>query len=306
MLGWVFWDPKSEFFILPVLNLPITWYGLLFALGFWASFQIFYYLVGKEFKEANIEDYKKLAEEFSERFLIYVILATVLGSRLGHVIFYENPIPYFKNPLLILKTWEGGLASHGGVFAVKLSVFIFSKVIEKESKKEKSKFLKISFLSLVDLASISALFLAFMIRLGNFMNQEILGKMTDLPWGIIFGHPRDYSAVVPRHPAQLYEGVFYLCLFFVAFTLWNKKRSIFHPGKMAGIVIFSVFTFRFFVEFIKCEQSAWFDKMGSTFLMGHLLSLPFMILGIYLVFRNKIKAYTESISKMGIFRILDK
>jgi phosphatidylglycerol:prolipoprotein diacylglycerol transferase len=287
MIGWFFWDPKSEFFILPFINIPLTWYGVFFAFGFWVSFQIFNTLIARKFKEQGVKDFSRVAEEFSERFLIYAIVATILGARLGHIFFYENPMPYLKNPFLILKTWEGGLASHGGVAFVIFSVYLFYKVIEKERTLNKSKYGEISFLSLWDISSISALFLAIMIRFGNFMNQEILGKKTELPWGIIFGHPRDFSEIVPRHPAQLYEAFFYFLLFLVSLYLWNKKNSEIRNGKFFGFIIFSVFTFRFFVEFIKSEQSTWFDLPASTFLMGHMLSLPFIFLGLYLMLNDK-------------------
>jgi prolipoprotein diacylglyceryl transferase len=283
MLGWIYWDPSSEFLKIPFFNLPITWYGLLFATGFWIGFHIFSYMFKNFLDAKGIKNSEVVANAFSERLLLYVVIATVIGARLGHILFYEYPIEYLKNPISIFKTWEGGLASHGAVFALLISAFLFARRIKVE-------YPEFTFWKLLDYLSVPAMLLATFIRLGNFFNQEILGVQTNMPWGIIFGHPADGSSVIPRHPAQLYEAIFYFALFLFLGNLWRKKREFLLPGRLAGIMLTAVFGFRFFIEFIKTEQSVWFDQPHHFVLMGQLLSFPIIAIGIYLLFRkSKIK-----------------
>jgi len=279
MLGWIYWDPSSEFFKIPYFNLPLTWYGLLFALGFWIGFHIFSAMFKNFLARNGIKNSDVIANAFSEKLLLYVMVATVLGARLGHIIFYEYPLEYLKNPISILKTWEGGLASHGAVFAIIISVFLFAKQIEKE-------YPEFSFFRLLDYLSVPAMLLASFIRLGNFFNQEILGISTSMPWGIIFGHPADGSPALPRHPAQLYEALVYFSLFFVLGNLWRKKKDLLNAGRLAGVMLTTVFSFRFLIEFFKSDQSLWFDQSASFLLMGQVLSLPAIAYGLYLLFRK--------------------
>ena len=279
MLGWIFWDPSSEFVIIPFVNIPITWYGLLFATGFWLGFHMFTYMLKNRLgsKDANT---------FSERLLLYIIVATIIGARLGHIFFYEHPMEYLANPISIFKTWEGGLASHGAVLAIVLAVLIFSIRIRKE-------FPEFTFWKILDYLSVPAMLLSTLIRVGNFFNQEILGVSTDKPWGIIFGHPADGGLITPRHPAQLYEGAFYFALFLLLAHIWYRKRDELLPGRLAGITLVSAFLFRFLVEFIKTEQSAWFDQPNGSLLMGQVLSLPIIAIGLYLLVR-KDKKFIQS------------
>ncbi len=279
MLGWIFWDPSSEFVIIPFVNIPITWYGLLFATGFWLGFHMFTYMLKNRLgsKDANA---------FSERLLLYIIVATIIGARLGHIFFYEHPMEYLANPISIFKTWEGGLASHGAVLAIVLAVLIFSIRIRKE-------FPEFTFWKILDYLSVPAMLLSTLIRVGNFFNQEILGVSTDKPWGIIFGHPADGGLITPRHPAQLYEAAFYFALFLLLAHIWYRKRDELLPGRLAGITLVSAFLFRFLVEFIKTEQSAWFDQPNGSLLMGQVLSLPIIAIGLYLLVR-KDKKFIQS------------
>lgn len=272
MLGWIFWDPSSEFVIIPFVNIPITWYGLLFAIGFWLGFHMFTFMLKNRLgaKDANI---------FSERLLLYIIVATIIGARLGHIIFYENLGEYLAHPISIFKTWEGGLASHGAVLAIVIAVIIFSIRIRKE-------FPEFTFWKILDYLAVPAMLLSTLIRIGNFFNQEILGTSTDKPWGIIFGHPADGGLLTPRHPAQLYEAAFYFSLFLLLAHLWYRKRDELLSGRLAGITLVSAFLFRFLIEFIKTEQSAWFDRPDGSLLMGQVLSLPIIALGLYLLMRK--------------------
>ena len=229
---------------------------------------------------------KDRAVSYAETGVLYVMIATILGARLGHILFYEHPMEYLKNPLSILKTWEGGLASHGAIIAIIISLFLFYR-------KSKEQYPEFSFLRLVDTASISVMFVAGMIRIGNFFNQEILGVHTLKPWGIIFKHPADGSPPLPRHPAQLYESAFYFGIFFFVFYLWKRFNWTLKPGRICGIAIGGSFLFRFFIEYVKTEQSLIIGNFHTSLLMGQLLSIPLVTIGIILFFakqREKIEA----------------
>lgn len=213
----------------------------------------------------------------SDKITIYMVVSTIIGARLGHLIFYEDFSYYLSHPLKILKTWDGGLASHGAAIAILIALFILSR-------KLKNFYPKLSFLTLLDLVSVPTAFAAVCIRIGNFFNQEILGKPTQKAWGIIFGSPMENGAIVPRHPAQLYEASFYLILFFVLLYFSFKPKIYLKNGRLIGMFLFFVFTFRFIIEFLKIEQSV---LLSSSFLlMGQYLSIPFIILGIFLFFRK--------------------
>lgn len=259
----MYWNPSTIFFHIPFLNLPVTWYGLLFAFGFWVGFHILVYMLKSSFNQ-------KEANAFGERLLLYMVIATVIGARLGHIFFYEDAIEYFKHPLSILKTWEGGLASHGAIVAIVIATWFFAYRIKKDHP-------SFTFLRLLDHLAVPAMFAGAMIRIGNFFNQEILGTPTMLPWGVTFLSPADGGPIVPRHPAQLYEAAFYFALFLFLAYLWRKKLP---SGRIAGLTLVLTFLFRFLIEFVKTEQSVWFE---GSLLMGQILSLPILILGSVLL-----------------------
>ncbi len=220
----------------------------------------------------------EVADKITERFTTFCIVGVVIGARLGHVLFYSWPF-YRDHPLEILKLWEGGLASHGASLGLLIAIGMF---YFRQSKQ----LVRFSFLHLVDVLAIATGFMAFFIRLGNFVNQEIVGTATKMPWGVIFGHPFAGEAVLVRHPVQLYEAFFYLVLAALCFYLWKRGKIALGNGQMAGLFITLLFTFRFFIEFYK-EQ---LDAMVSHDLglqMGQVLSLPFIALGIALYWRAK-------------------
>ncbi len=255
-MAYLFWDPSRAIFSfnLPLLNRPLLWYGLLFALGFLLAYRVLVHLLNN----------KALAEKL----VCYVVMGTVIGARLGDVLFYQSWSDYVQDPLSIFKVWEGGLASHGGVLGILISLMILAKRTGRP------------FLYLLDLCVVPAGLAAAFIRVGNFFNQEILGLPTTLPWAVIFGHPADGSLSVPRHPVQLYEAVYYLAVFVLLFTLWKKTKV--SLGKSAGLFFSLVFTFRFFIEFLKEEQSLLLS--GTSWLtMGQYLSLPLIVFGFLLV-----------------------
>lgn len=258
-------------FNLPLLNRPILWYGFFFALGFFLAYLVLLSLIKR------LPELSKSAKMIAEKMTFYTILGAVIGARLGDLLFYQSFSDIVHDPLIIIKVWEGGLASHGGAAGILLALYILSLKLRKE-------FPKLTFLALLDLAVIPTGLAAAFIRLGNFFNQEILGKATQIPWAVVFGHPADGSYPTPRHPVQLYEAFFYLITFTTLYLLWNSGK-IRSKGKASGLFLILIFTFRFFVEFLKEEQSVHVSLLN----MGQWLSLPFIGLGFFLFFRKTVR-----------------
>ena len=178
---------------------------------------------------------KKKTSQFAEQITFYVIIGAVIGSRLGDVLFYQNWHEIVRNPGSIVAVWQGGLASHGGAAGILVVLWLFAKRR------------LISFWTAVDMAVIPTAIAAVFIRLGNFFNQEILGTPTTLPWGVVFLHPADGGPIVPRHPAQLYEAVWYLCTFIILMAYWHRHFRFEPKGKVTGLFLILVFGFRFFI-----------------------------------------------------------
>jgi phosphatidylglycerol:prolipoprotein diacylglycerol transferase len=264
------WDPSPEMFHfnLPLLGRPLLWYGFLFAAGFFAAYGVLFYLLRRYFSTS------KESSSFAEKLSFYVMIGAIVGARLGDLLFYQDWKSVIRDPLSLIAIWEGGLASHGGAIGILIALLIFSKRY------------KIAFLRVLDFTVIPTALAAVFIRIGNFMNQEILGTATNLPWGIIFLHPADKAAIVPRHPVQLYEAGLYLCIFFILLGDWHRRPAFKRVGWTAGLFLVLVFVARFCVEFVKVEQSVYI-KAGSLLTMGQWLSLPFIALGICLLYVSK-------------------
>lgn len=265
----IYWDPKPEIFTLPIVHWPILWYGVLFALGFAIGFPIFVNILTRFLGK----DQKRKAVAITDRLTVYMIIATIVGARVGHFLFYEHPANYLSDPLEIFRVWEGvrGLASHGAAAAIILALILFSYRIRSLEP-------KLTWIRLLDFVCIPTALAACLIRIGNFINQEILGTPTRLPWGVIFGHPSDGSPPFPRHPVQLYEAFFYLLVFILLWRLSFKKSFLFSRGKLIGLFLILVFGFRFFIEFLKIEQSHLLSSSPLT--MGQFLSVPAILAGI--------------------------
>jgi phosphatidylglycerol---prolipoprotein diacylglyceryl transferase len=221
-----------------------------------------------------ISSLKQQAIKIAEQVTFYVIIGAIVGSRLGDILFYQNWSEIARDPFSIIAIWQGGLASHGGAIGILIAVWIFAKRR------------KIAFWRAVDFTVIPTSIAAVCIRIGNFFNQEILGVPTTLPWGIIFLHPADGGPIVPRHPAQLYEAIAYVCIFVVLLFYWYRGLPFQNSGKLTGLFLVLVFSSRFFIEFVKVEQSVHISG-GSFLTMGQWLSIPFILLGVWLLFRKR-------------------
>lgn len=265
----IIWDPPREFWTLPVIGYPLVWYGLFFALGFFLAYLVMRHLVRRE---SQME--KREVVLYTDRLLWFAIIGVLGGARLAEVFFYDWPY-YRENLVEIFKIWKGGLASHGGVAGVILSVLLFQWTYGRRKS-------SIGLLQLLDMLVIPTTLLAVFIRMGNFFNQEILGTPTDLPWAMIFPNPLGGGAVVPRHPVQLYAAGFYLFTFFALYFLRRKEAIRLRPGFTLSLSFVWIFSFRFLLEFIKERQEvAPLDEAALH--MGQLLSIPFIALGAMLL-----------------------
>lgn len=252
----IYWTVSPE--LLRLGPLSIRWYGLLFALAFVFGYMIMQKIYKRDKKP--LEDLDKLS--------IYVIVGTVIGARLGHCLFYD-PEYYLTNPFEILKVWQGGLASHGAAIGILTSLYIFSKKVKGQN-----------LLWILDRLVIVVALGGALIRLGNLFNSEIYGKPTDVSWAFVFLRVDD----VPRHPTQIYEATFYFISAIVLYLNYIKNKSALKEGANFGLFLILIFGFRIFVEFFKENQSAFESALPLN--MGQLLSIPFVLLGIYFLIRK--------------------
>ena len=243
----IVWNPEIE--AISIFGITIRYYSILFVTGLILA----YWVISKLYKDQKIP-----YEKFDSLF-IYCLLGIVAGARLGHCLFYE-PGYWLSHPLeMILPVkfidggikWTGylGLAGHGEP-------------------------------SVPDNIAIATPIAACFIRLGNLMNGEIVGKLSNVPWAFIF--PRE--GMEPRHPAQLYEAIAYLIIFVIGLSLYKKYKTSLLPGFYFGYCLTTIFVFRFFVEFIKASQEAYEDSMMLN--MGQWLSIPFILIGAHFMYHS--------------------
>lgn len=272
LTAWLYWDPNPNAFNIPLIDHPVRWYGVLFAFSFILGYWILLRLFRDKLKDKN------LAFLLTDRMTWFIVCGTIIGARLGHVFFYEWP-RYKNDPIEIIKVWEGGLASHGGAIGVILALYLYYRIVV--IKKAPS----LSFLNLLDIVCIPTALVGCFIRLGNFMNQEILGIPSDVPWAIIFGHSyENMGSPLPRHPVQLYEALAYLSIFVILSFLWKFRLEKLKSGFVFGLFLVLLFSSRFFLEFWKTNQSIMLDE--SWLQTGQYLSIPFILAGLFLLFRK--------------------
>jgi len=259
LLNQINWDISPMLF--HIGSLQIRWYGLFFALAFYLGYLV---LEKQVFKREGVKI------DVLDRLATYVVIGTVVGARLGHVLFYE-PASYLADPLSILKIWQGGLASHGAAGGI-LRALVF--VVRQTGK---------TYLWTIDRVVIVVALGGFFIRMGNLMNSEIYGHITSLPWGFVF--LRD-GQTDPRHPTQIYEALSYLILFFALLSYYRKNYLTMKEGTIFGVFLIVLFGVRFLIEFLK-ENQVDFEQ-GMALNMGQWLSIPFILAGIGLLY------YTQS------------
>jgi len=239
--------------IFSIGSLEVRWYGLMYVLSFIVVY--FYARAAVKHKKLPIT-YKDLDD-----LMIWLVAALIIGARLFEVVFY-NPSYYLSNPSEIIAIWHGGLSFHGGLAGVLIAGYAFSK------RK------KISFLQMCDVFVVPLALAQVFGRIGNFINGELYGRVTSLPWGVKFPSAEGF-----RHPSQLYEAAYDLVIFGFLFFQRNLKRK---PGYLLGwfLVLYSIF--RFFTEFVRAPEI-----MIGPLTMGQCLNIPMFILGVYLLYRIK-------------------
>lgn len=259
-LNAITWNVDPELFSLGPLH--VRWYGLTWALGIWITLLITQRIFKKE----------KLPEEWLDKLFMYTVIGTIVGARLGHCIFYgwEH---YSANPIEILYIWQGGLASHGGAIGIAVAIYLYNKNVSKKG-----------YIWVMDRLLVGVTLCAASIRFGNLMNSEIYGNITTLPWG--FNFPRDSQwDGAAHHPTQIYEMLAYISVFVLTSWLYWKKDAIKKPGLIFGAFLVSMFGARFTLEFIKLNQEAF--ESGMILNMGQILSIPFIVWGIWLIINSR-------------------
>ena len=240
----------------------IHWYGLFFAAAFIAGLHIMRRIYLREGRDPAEPD----------MFLAYAAAGVLVGARLGHCLLYD-PGFFLAHPLEMLKIWEGGLASHGGAVGLVAAVWFFRR-----------RFGSTDPLWLLDRIAIPAALGGALIRLGNFMNSEILGMPTDVPWAVVF----ERVDSLLRHPVQVYEAVAYALAFGGLLAAYRFRHAGRLRGALAGGFLLLIFSARFLLEFLKTPQAAY--EAGFTLTVGQWLSLPFIIAGAWLVLRVPVRA----------------
>ena len=219
-----------------------------------------------------------LARRHADDLVFYAALGIILGGRIGYVLFY-NLGQYLRHPIEIFKLWDGGMSFHGGVIGTSLGIFYFAR---KE---------KLAWLRIHDYVACCVPFGLFFGRLANFVNQELWGAPTHVAWAVRFVEMTPYGPALgpPRHPSQLYEAFLegFVLFAILAFMFW-KTRARYEPGKLVGAFVFFYGLFRFGIEFIREPDQQLIGFTQATGLhMGQWLSLPMIILGIYLMVTAK-------------------
>ena len=242
-------------------NFGIRWYSLLFVLGFVIGWYIFKWFFRRE----------GIPEKLLDPLLYTLLICTIVGARLGHCIFYQ-PDYYFgswQGFWEIFQPWKGGLASHGGTIALFLGMWWFSAHYGKKHD--------FDYIWLLDHLAIAVALTGSLIRLGNLFNSEIYGPVTSQPWGVIF---EIRGETEPRHPTQMYESITYMVLFIILMTLYKFKLDKLHRGFFIGLFLVGCFGMRFIIEYVK-EATKYFNLGFATINIGQLLSIPFVLLGIF-------------------------
>ena len=264
LLSYIFWNPDDT--LLRIGSFGIRYYSLCWLAGLAGA----YFMVKWLYRDQQIK------ESLFEPLFLYCFISILVGARLGHCLFYDpayylSSWDHFVEMLIPMRhladgSWKftgyEGLASHGGTLGLIIGLWLYCRN------------LKMNIWTVLDNIAIATPITACFIRLGNLMNSEIIGKVTDVPWAFIFTKVDQY----PRHPGQLYEAIAYALFFFVGWFLYKKAKTRVGTGLFFGLCLTLIFTFRFFVEFTKDIQVDF--EAGMPLDMGQLLSIPCVILGV--------------------------
>lgn len=267
MLGYILWNPDLVAF--HIGSFSVRWYSICWCLALLSG----YIIVQRLYRHQKIKD------ELFDPLFLYCFVGILVGARLGHCLFYE-PGYFLSHPLEMIlpmhKTANGwiftgyaGLASHGGTLGLMIALWLYVRKT------------KLNIMRVLDNIAIATPLCAMFIRLGNLMNSEIIGKPTDVPWAFIF----EQVDMQPRHPGQLYEAICYLIFFIAGLILYKKYQQKVGTGFYFGFCLTTIFIARFLIEYTKEVQEAFEASMCIN--MGQLLSIPFVVLGIYCMLNGK-------------------
>ncbi|HLV62174.1 prolipoprotein diacylglyceryl transferase [Galbibacter sp.] len=270
------WDPNQV--LLDLGFFQLRYYSLMFVI----AFSLGWFIMKRIYKNEN------QTEEALDSLFIYTVLATLIGARLGHFLFYE-PSVFITDPLSIILPFQftpefeftgfRGLASHGAAIGIIIAMYYYSKKIIKKP-----------ILWILDRIVIPVAIGGVFVRIGNFFNSEIIGKPTNSDYGVVFAQ---LGESFPRHPAQLYEAAGYILVFIILWYFYWKTDKKNKSGYIFGLFLVLLWTVRFVAEFYKKSQGGFESELGllST---GQWLSIPFIIIGIYLMFRSTAQTSTSS------------
>lgn len=251
--------PEISPIIFSVGPLAVRWYSMAYLFGIIAA----WYLVLRNIRKYNLPIDKAALEDL----VFYLTLGVVFGGRLGYVLFYGQDI-FWHNPLEIFAVWHGGMSFHGGIIGVIVASYLAARKI------------KYPFLSITDLTALYAPIGMFCGRLANFANDELWGRITNVPWAVRFPN----GGYLPRHPSQLYEALLEgVLLFIILNILWQKKWVRRHAGFTSGLFLTLYGFFRIFAELFR-EPDAQLGFIFKHITMGQMLSVPFIVLGIYVLY----------------------
>ncbi len=262
--------PKIDPVLFSIGPIHVRWYGVMYVLGFIAC----YFLLQKQERSKQIGLIGTAAQDL----IFYLAIGVIAGGRLGYILFYEynNLLAYIKNPLEIIATWHGGMSFHGGLLGCVIAVWIFSRRR------------KMSFAVLADSVIVTCPVGLGLGRLGNFINGELFGRPSNVPWAMIFpaGGP------IPRHPTQLYESFAEGLLLFI--IMWSLRKKPFKDGMMVGFFLLFYGIFRFIIEFFK-EPDPQIGFLLTYFTMGQILCIAQVAAGVVLIFYLNRKAAVREV-----------
>jgi prolipoprotein diacylglyceryl transferase len=273
ILSYITWNPDAE--MIRIGGFAVRWYSMCWLVGL----ALAYFLVRKLYKEQKVKD------GLFDPLFIYCFIGILLGARLGHCIFYE-PEYWLSSPQHVFEifvpirfmpdgSWKftgyEGLASHGGTIGLTVALIIYWLRVRKHG---------LGIWQILDNIAIATPITACFIRLGNLVNSEIIGKVTDVPWAFIF----ERVDMSPRHPGQLYEAIAYAIFFPIGWYLYRKHPERVGTGFFFGLCLVLIFTFRFFIEYTKYIQVA--KEAAMTLNIGQMLSIPFVLIGLYCMWRS--------------------